>query len=153
MPYRPSIDISLRWSEKRLGVLCIWVDEGTRVGWLFRLFIRVIRVICLIRDSDIFRLHNPNPINFWTLPSLSCLSFHPENPDLDNLMRQIFSTYSTTHCTPLERGDWRYRLSIHMSPLWGFGYLRILRCYKHAAPLGLGWVIGEHLSESRIDAD
>ena len=64
-------------------------------------------------------------------------------------MRQIFSTYSTTHCTPLEA----YRLSIHMSPLWGFKDLCILRCYKHAAPLGLGWVIGEHLSESRIDAD
>ena len=26
-----------------------------------------------------------------------------------------------------------------MSPRWGFKYLRILCCYKHAAPLGLCW--------------
>ena len=26
-----------------------------------------------------------------------------------------------------------------MSPLWGFKDLCILCCYKHAAPLGLGW--------------
>ncbi len=39
--------------------------------------------ICVIRDSDNLRyLRNPNPINFWTLPLLSCLSFHLENFDL-----------------------------------------------------------------------
>ena len=44
--------------------------------------IRIIRFICLIRDSDNFRhLRNPNPINSWTLPFLSCLSYHLENFD------------------------------------------------------------------------
>ena len=70
------MDISLRWSEKPLGVLCIWVDEGTRVGWLFRLFIRVIRVIRLIRDSDNFhRLHNPNPITHGFLDEAFLILF------------------------------------------------------------------------------
>ena len=28
-----------------------------------------------------------------------------------------------------------------MPPLWGFGWLLILACYTHAAPLGL-WLLG-----------
>ena len=27
--------------------------------------------------------------------------------------------------------------TVHMSPLWGFGYLVYAACYKHVAPLGL----------------
>ena len=39
-----------------------------------------------------------------------------------------------------------------MSLRWG-AEIGVSAFYTHAAPLGLGWVIGEHLSESRIDTD
>ena len=80
---------------------------------------------------------------------LSCKSLNPENPDSDKfLLTHHVSLPSRmsprwgfrfdrcvcyTHCAPLERGDWTYRLSIDISLRWSEN-LRLL--YKsHSAKL------------------
>ena len=126
-----------------MGFLCIWVDEGTRVGWMFRLFIRVVRLIYLIRYSDnlmrqIFSIYSAIHMSpLWGFKSVyRHVAPLERNPDFCYLGYEGY-----TSCRPSGAlSICVSRFAINMSPRWG-EYTNVPSCLRmmfHLSPQSRG---------------